>query len=464
MKAHRYSWISAVLLTVSACSSTSTPSGSDDADGTQGTGSPSTGSTNSGNTGTGTPGTGSQKPLDGGGPAKPAATKDAAPAPTSGDAGHGATTSEPGPASIDGGVPAVVADGSTASDSGRVVVTDAGGGDAVADAATPPGDSAFQTCTSALKACAFDDKQTACSSVTTAEIPLTAGGTWGKIKIPAGPYGFFVEWNQGKAFSNPVSASEDQCDVIARLFGEPEATTVDSLNLRGADLSLYTVFRPACMKDGETYPVITWGNGTCGQTGGYAPLLATLASHGFVVFASNSRFTQGGNNEMLRALDFAKAANADSTSTLFKRLDLSKVGAMGHSQGAGATADAASDARIKAIILWNGGSSGNPKKPFLAVSGDRDIGSPTVAGYTSYVNAATQPGAWLFYHKVLETGGSATGHLTLMEQPERTTDVTVAWWKYILNGDAQAKTNFIGTDCGLCNSKADFEYGQHNLK
>ncbi|MEY4515109.1 MAG: hypothetical protein RLZZ450_7231, partial [Pseudomonadota bacterium] len=183
-----------------------------------------------------------------------------------------------------------------------------------------------------------------------------------------------------------------------------------------------------------------------------------------VVIAANSRFTDGGNNEMLRALDFAKAINDDAKNVLYHKLDLEKVGAMGHSQGGSATAHAATDPRIKALILWNGGVSSTVAKPFLAVSGDRDIGNQTVMALSSTVNAATQPAAWLFYHKVLETGGNVTGHLTLMEQPERVTDVTVAWWKYILLGDAEAKKTFVGSDCTLCNNKAEYEYGQHNLK
>jgi hypothetical protein len=335
--------------------------------------------------------------------------------------------------------------------------------DAASDAAVPEGE--FATCVAALKpVCNYDEKETACASIRSQKIPLTSGGTASGTAVAGGPHGAIVNFNQGKQFANTPSFLEGTCDVLAASFGEPESVTADILDLRGADLSLYTVFRPACMRDGETYPVITWGNGTCGQTGGYGVQLAVLASHGFVVIASNSRFTDGGKNEMLRALDFAKAANADSTSPLYQRLDLTKVGAMGHSQGASATANAARDARIKAIILWNGGTSGQPAKPFLSVTGDRDIGNPTVASLSSFVNGATQPGAWLFYHQVLETGGSVTGHLTLMEQPERVTDVTVNWWKYILNDDAEAKSWFVGTDCMLCKEKTAFEYGQHNLK
>jgi hypothetical protein len=50
-----------------------------------------------------------------------------------------------------------------------------------------------------------------------------------------------------------------------------------------------------------------------------------------------------------------------------------------------------------------------------------------------------------------------------MEQPERVTAPAVAWWKYMLNGDADAKKMFVGTACGLCNKKDDYEFGQHSL-
>jgi Chlorophyllase enzyme len=324
-------------------------------------------------------------------------------------------------------------------------------------------DKAFETCTKELKPlCGYDESETACAALTTPVIPLTNGMNWGGTELKQGPYGSYVEWNEGAAFKNPTSFLEATCPLAAAAFGEPESVTADVLDLRGQDLALYTVFRPACMKEGEKYPVITWGNGTCGQSGGYATLLATVASHGFVVFASNSRWTDGGNNEMLKALDFAKAANEDKTSPLYQKLDLDKIGAMGHSQGASATANAGKDPRIKALILWNGAGT-SMDKPFLSVSGERDISANTPASMAAAVDGATQPGAWLFYHQVLETGGSVTGHLTLMEQAERVTEPAIAWWKYILNDDPEAKKMFVGADCGLCKSKDEFEFGQHNL-
>ncbi|MET0285441.1 MAG: hypothetical protein ABW352_13255 [Polyangiales bacterium] len=339
--------------------------------------------------------------------------------------------------------------------------------DASLDAYVPPEVDAgnpFASCVAELEPrCKPDDTAKACSSVITPTVALSDGGSWGGSELKAGPYGWIVDFNQGKSFATRISSAESSCAVLAASFGESEESTASILDLRGADLSLYTVFRPACMREGETYPVITWGNGTCGRTGGYASLLATVASHGFVVVASNSRFTDGGNKEMLRALDFAAFANGDKQSPLYQRLALDKIGAMGHSQGAAATAHAAPDARIKAMILWNGTSDGEPAKPYLQVTGDRDIGNPTVARVSSAVRERQQAGAWLFYRQVLVTGGNVTGHLLLMQQPERVTDVTVDWWKYILLGDKDARAKFVGANCELCSERNAYEYGQSRL-
>ena len=122
---------------------------------------------------------------------------------------------------------------------------------------------------------------------------------------------------------------------------------------------------------------------------------------------------------------------------------------------------ATADSRIKAAILWNGGSSANGK-PFLLVTGDRDIGDPNVASVQSSVQAADKA-AYLFYHMV-PMEGSAPGHLTLMQQPERVIEPAVAWWKLILNADTEAASFFVGADCKLCGKDAEFEYGAKGLE
>jgi hypothetical protein len=326
---------------------------------------------------------------------------------------------------------------------------------------------ATQPTCSALAMNTAELMETPCREVTLLPIPLTAGGNYGPVTLKYGPYGGKAEWNEGAGtpFVNQVNGSEPICIPTGiETFMEPASLNANIENLRGVDYSLYTIFRPACFKPGEKYPVITWANGTCGEISGYSPLLSALASYGFVVVASNSTWTATAPTDtvQLRALDYAKSLNEDPMSIFFGKLDLDKIGAMGHSQGAKATSNADGDPRVKAVIFWNSGNSN--ERPFLNVSGDRDVGGrATPASMASGADAATQPGAWVYYHKVLETGGNATGHLVLMEQPERVIDMAVAWWKWQLNGDLEAKKTFVGDSCGLCNKPDDFEYGHNTL-
>lgn len=351
-----------------------------------------------------------------------------------------------------------------------LVISGCGDGGASDDAPAEDFDSCIAdvepVCTVAGKDTA-EKLEVACFDLTTIAVPLSDGSEYGPMTVPGGPYGGKIEWNQGAGteFVNEVNPAEPICLPIGvETFMEPDEINAELLNVREIDYALYTIFRPACMKEGETYPVITWANGTCGLTHGYAPLLATVASHGFVVIASNSTWTGTAPTDtvQVRALDYAEALNEDPDSIFYHHLDLDRIGAMGHSQGAGATVDAASDPRIRALILWNGGTSED--KPFLNVSGDRDVNKDiTPESMAEETDAASQAGAWVYYHQVLETGGSSTGHLVLMEQPERVTEMAVAWWKYMLNDDPEAKKMFVGGDCGLCDQADEFEFGVNDL-
>jgi hypothetical protein len=352
------------------------------------------------------------------------------------------------------------AGGGGSSDSGSGYTTDLAKGD-------------FDKCYAQVKAhCVSKEMNTAekmeipCREVELLAIPLTDGGTYGPKTLKAGPYGGKTDWNQGKdtEFVNEVNSSETICVPTGiETFMEPQVNNDEIENLRDVDWSLYTIFRPACMKPGEKYPLITWANGTCGEISGYSALLSTLASDGYVVIASNSTWTATTPTDKVqaRAIDYAEALNKDDKSILFGRIDLEHIGAAGHSQGAKATGNVDDDPRVKAVIFWNAGTS--DVKPFLDVSGERDVFPSTAESMASSTNAAAQPGAWVYFHKVLQTGGTSTGHLVLMEQPERVDELNRAWWDWQLKGDEKAKKKFVGDSCTVCGMKDEFEYG-HNDK
>ena len=287
--------------------------------------------------------------------------------------------------------------------------------------------------------------------------PCAGGTTIYGVQTPFGPYGVRSEYNVGQGFENPVNASDTAvaCSSFIDSFAADPIGSAELKNIRDLDLALYTVFYPGCMPEGERFPLIAWGNGTCAMPEGYGPLLRYVASHGYVVIAPNSRYV-GGGEEQRRGIDFMLGENDDPSSKYYQKIDSTKIGAMGHSQGGAATAAAAADPRISAVILWNGGASAT--KPFLAVSGDRDIGL-TAAQLTGGADAAAFPAAWLFYHQVptMVNGaptGVLAGHLTLMMEPERVIEPAVAFWDMMLKQKPEADAMFVGAACTLCDGNA----------
>lgn len=288
--------------------------------------------------------------------------------------------------------------------------------------------------------------------------PCKSGITTYGVASDFGPYGVRSVYNVGDGFETDGTDDSAFCNgVFIPSFGADPVGSADLMDTHDLDWQLYTVFYPGVMPEGEKFPLITWGNGTCAMPEGYGPLLRQVASHGYIVVAANSRSAGSAGQPMIKALDFMFAENERAESPWFGKIDTDKVGAMGHSQGSGATVTASDDARIKAVILFNGGTSAS--KPYLAISGDLDLGG-TAAGYNNAVQAAPRPAAWVWFHQIpSEVNGSTTGelapgHLTLMMESERVIDFTVAWWDMMLKGKEEAKPMFIGDDCTLCDPNA----------
>ncbi len=279
-----------------------------------------------------------------------------------------------------------------------------------------------------------------------------------------GPYEVVRDQPVGEGFEYPIASSDTGdgvagCASFARGFGGDPQESMDFVKIPPEiKMNMYSLYRPAKLEEGKKYPIITWGNGTCALPESYGVLLKHWASHGFFVVAANSRQV-GQNSVMTKALDWAFAANMDPKSPYYQKIDTDRVGASGHSQGSGATVTAARDARIKTVVLFNGGASAS--KPFFSVSGDRDVVGLSVSSMRSAVNSATKA-AWIWYHMVPERG-SGDGHLTLITEPERVVGPSTAFFKAVLLEDADAKTWFNGTSCKLCGMNEKFEFGSKGI-
>jgi len=212
----------------------------------------------------------------------------------------------------------------------------------------------------------------------------------------------------------------------------------------------YDIVRPAQLgAEGRKHPIISWNNGTRYAISEYQAMLDHWASHGFVVMGAHTNTTRGGAVHKA-AIDWLVAENGRAGSAYAGMLDLTKIGAAGHSQGAGATITAGANIPgpmgittsivILPISAFERPHLAQHRAPMLLISATEDPRANTVAEQaladvtTEYVDAQ-----WVGVHEDASHPG--------MHGP------TVAWFRYQLMGDAAARAQFYPAgSCGLCSA------------
>lgn len=209
----------------------------------------------------------------------------------------------------------------------------------------------------------------------------------------------------------------------------------------------FTLVRPSALTSGKRHPIITWGNGTGASPSTYTSLLNRLASHGFVVIASNSPNT-GSANEMLQGVDWLLAQNGAQGSALYQKLDAERIGATGHSQGGFGTCAATRDRRISTIAPLQGfrPPAASYRGTTFAVAGRQDtIVTPTgiEGGFDRYNGGPA----------IFGELASAT-HTNWMrgtgEAGAAMNEAVVAWMRVHLMNDQTLRSRFYGPGCGYC--------------
>ena len=160
------------------------------------------------------------------------------------------------------------------------------------------------------------------------------------------------------ALSLNISAQEKSKVIENGGSGEYKAIMMEE-----ASLPTHTIFRPADLKPfgkKNPLPILVWGNGACANNPReHINFLNEIASHGFMVVAIGPSFSQGANrsesSQLIDALDWALAQNADKNSPYYKKLDAENVAAAGMSCGGLQTLDVAKDERLKTIMVCNSG-------------------------------------------------------------------------------------------------------------
>jgi len=200
------------------------------------------------------------------------------------------------------------------------------------------------------------------------------------------------------------------------------------------------------------HPVITWGNGTGATPAVYAAVLRHWASHGFIVTASNWTNT-GDAVEMVACLEWILDQDTVAGPYL-GRVDTTKIGASGHSQGGGGTLMTGRDARIIAtaplqpyILGGLGGfqtsSIGQQHAPMFLMSGSGDTIAVPAQNQQPVFDGTNVPVFWGTLQGATHTG-TAIGNIGGYRGP------ATAWFRLHLMGDESARDLFYSASCGLC--------------
>jgi hypothetical protein len=227
----------------------------------------------------------------------------------------------------------------------------------------------------------------------------------------------------------------------------------------------FTLVRPTDLRQGGLcHPVITWGNGHGTTPSLYARLLNQLASHGFVVIASNSsQVSMGDPPPMLVGVTWVIEQNSDPTSVLYQRIDTSHIGASGHSEGALSTMRAGADARIVTIAPIEGSMATKTLHgPALLMCGGMDTTLPCDGHVTSFNGITNQPVMLADQLAATHTswvggGGGAGGTLNPFIV------ALTGWMRVQLMGDSALRSMFYGASCTLCQDTATWQVMQKML-
>jgi dienelactone hydrolase len=244
--------------------------------------------------------------------------------------------------------------------------------------------------------------------------------------------------------------------TVAGPFATVTETNVGPAAGEGADGGApvaFTLFRPKDLTQGGLcHPVVTWGNGTGANPSLYKVLLNQLASHGFIVIASDSpNVGQGDPPPMVAGVTWVLSQNDDPSSELYRQVDTAHVGATGHSQGGFATTTAGGDSSVTTIAALCGASpQRNLHGPALLYCGGMDTTVPCSTIQNTFNGISNQP--------VMLAEFLAADHaswITFRGSTPSPVEATVtAWMRVHLMGDTALRSWFYGPSCKLCTDSA----------
>jgi hypothetical protein len=235
----------------------------------------------------------------------------------------------------------------------------------------------------------------------------------------------------------------------------------------------YTVYLPQPLgPDGLKNPIVGWMSGGATTPAVY-PLLPRLATHGFVVVASNTAPGIGAEvelgQEIIAGIDWAIAENGREGGEMKDKLDTTKIASMGYSMGSLATFTIANDPRLTTTVHISGGNMqadriGNLRAPAAFICGIPGDASCNILSTSCDIAAANCDTDFAGAKVPVFYANFPAGHLGILTAGlgDEIGATAIAWLRFKLMADTTLSSNFIGPDCTVC-KKPNWKVQTKNL-
>ena len=208
---------------------------------------------------------------------------------------------------------------------------------------------------------------------------------------------------------------------------------------------------PKQLSSTKKHGVVLWGPGGGSNPNDYEGIIRRLASHGFVVVATSE--SPDGTNRGIPALNWLEKKANTQGDPLFGKLDMTKVGASGHSMG-GLQSEKMliNDKRVITAVLNNSGAFNHAElanvpqgKTAAIVYGEGGMERPNAEG--DYNNNNVRIPACLLkmtggQGNECQNGECGWGHGS---GPWGGMAATVSWMRWHLGGEDFRKADFVGS-------------------
>lgn len=191
--------------------------------------------------------------------------------------------------------------------------------------------------------------------------------------------------NSANNSNSTVTTTPSEQPTVAPTTSAPKGVTPDSVESNsGIEKATYTtsdrtyiIYYPSELLNSKSkYAILSWANGTGCAPSLYDGLLKEIAKGGFIVVASSETMSADGTAQIAQ-IDFVIDENSNKSSALYKKVNTSKIGVFGHSQGGRSSVNAgAMDSRITCVLSLAGSSyteeAAKLSKPVLFMAGTKD--------------------------------------------------------------------------------------------